>query len=94
MDQQAFVATARAQLRSWNADLVELRARLELGDGPIPTAAQDHIDTFLAHRQLAEATLERIAKAAPTAWADRGPVFVKAWKALEQRFDMSRASVS
>lgn len=87
LEQGQFVSSARARLRDWNADLVELRARLELADGPPRGDVQERIDAFLSHQKLAEVTLDRIAKVEPEGWAQRGSVFQKAWAALEKRLD-------
>ena len=92
MDRDSFVKLARAQLSEWNADLAELRARLELADdGPIRTDIQEQIDRFLAERRAAMALLDKIANVNGATWTAMSGKVQKAWGMLEDRFKAVKA---
>lgn len=93
MDRDTFVKLAKAQLTEWNADLAELRARIELSDdGPVRTDIQDQIDKFLAERQVAMALLDKIATVNGATWRAMSAKVQKAWGVLETRFKTLKAT--
>ena len=92
MDKTTFVERAKLQLAEWNADLAGMRVELELADGPVRTDIQDKIDTFMSHRALAEATLDKINNLNAQVWAEKGSGIQTAWARLEQGFARARFS--
>lgn len=95
MDRDSFVKLAKAQLTEWNADLAELRARIELADdGTDRQEIQAQIDRFLAERRTAMALLDKIGSVNGATWTAMAAPVQKAWGALEARFKTLKAAAT
>lgn len=89
--QETYVAEAKAQIARLNAEITKLRAEADAAQSEGKAELHRQLDAAKAHRDTAEAELQRLQNASAEAWADFKEGFEKARHALADGIDTARS---
>ena len=88
--QDNFVATAKAQLDNWNAEIKKMQASMQKMQEDGADQMKSHLAAMEEQRAAAQAKLEKLGKSNVSAMQDMQSAFQDAWKSIEKGMEDAR----
>lgn len=88
--QDDFVATAKAQLDNWNAEIKKMQAPMQKMQEDGADQMKSHLAAMEEQRAAAQAKLEKLGKSNVSAMQDMQSAFQDAWKSIEKGMEDAR----
>lgn len=88
--QDDFVATAKAQLDNWNAEIKKMQASMQKMQEDGADQMKSHLAAMEEQRAAAQAKLEKLGKSNVSAMQDMQSAFQDAWKSIEKGMEDAR----
>lgn len=88
--QDDFVATAKAQLDNWNAEIKKMQASMQKMQEDGADQMKSHLAAMEEQRAAAQAKLEKLGKSNVSAMQDMQSAFQDAWKSIENGMEDAR----
>ena len=88
--QDDFVATAKAQLDNWNAEIKKMQASMQKMQEDGADQMKSHLAAMEEQRAAAQAKLEKLGRSNVSAMQDMQSAFQDAWKSIEKGMEDAR----